>query len=762
MRIWHLFIIVTFPYHSFCQQVLTSEQISRLADAGKVYGYIKYFHPFLQYKNINWDSAFAANVEGIIRAKDKEEYATIMQHLLSSINDHLTSVIDIPKEDSTYQIQLTSHNIKDSILYIYLNDAAAYAPGHPDNVYDRVQLALQNITLVKGIIFDMRRPPQSKYITSVHPGTAVDWSTSYFQGDVSMPSYRSISYFSLYESFFKQTMHFTVNGSATKIVPLVFIVANEEQVPLLAIELQKKGLAAIVQEEGKVLQPGKSISFYIYDSVLIKMRVADAVNADGSLLVVNPDETYSSELNSSALSKAEGLINTEFNRSKRVIEYYQPISKHLSGFPSGNSYPSLGYRMLAAGKIFAVIDNYFPNKKIMDKEWEGSYRKSIPKFIIAQDSLQYMRAVAELYANINDSHGFISMGGEGFSLRLNPIIQGRGNFIPPVFTRVIENKVVIYDYYNDSICKVLGINKGDVIVSINGKDPINLIEQARKYQPASNKASQNFFLGSFLLFARQGQKVKLALKDSRGKIKNVNMPVLKEFNGNFSSDDYATRMYLLHEKPTFKLITNEIGYADLTSPLQQKDIDSMFRIFKNTNSLIFDMRGYPHYAASDFITHLAKKKNVVSARFLTSTPSSPNVKDFNNFESFIDIVETHTASQHINFGNIQWTYQGKIVMLYNEIAQSAAEHNGLVLKAICGATFIGSHTAGANGALVNFNIPGNISLWFSGENVSYPDGTPLQRTGLKPDIFVKPTIKGIQAGKDEVLDRAIKYLQTGQ
>jgi hypothetical protein len=34
----------------------------------------------------------------------------------------------------------------------------------------------------------------------------------------------------------------------------------------------------------------------------------------------------------------------------------------------------------------------------------------------------------------------------------------------------------------------------------------------------------------------------------------------------------------------------------------------------------------------------------------------------------------------------------------------------------------------------------------------------LQQIGLQPKIPVKPTIKGIRAGKDEVLEAAIKYL----
>ncbi|CAM3574699.1 hypothetical protein FLCH110379_11415 [Flavobacterium chungbukense] len=40
--------------------------------------------------------------------------------------------------------------------------------------------------------------------------------------------------------------------------------------------------------------------------------------------------------------------------------------------------------------------------------------------------------------------------------------------------------------------------------------------------------------------------------------------------------------------------------------------------------------------------------------------------------------------------------------------------------------------------------------------------TETQRIGIIPDIEIKPTIKGIQEGKDEVLDRALLFIETGK
>ena len=57
----------------FAQEVLTTEQVKRLADTGKVYGVIKYFHPWLQYETIIWGFVFAANMADIINSKNKEQ-----------------------------------------------------------------------------------------------------------------------------------------------------------------------------------------------------------------------------------------------------------------------------------------------------------------------------------------------------------------------------------------------------------------------------------------------------------------------------------------------------------------------------------------------------------------------------------------------------------------------------------------------------------------------------------------------------------------
>jgi C-terminal processing protease CtpA/Prc len=741
------------------QQTLTTEQINRLADAGKVYGYIKYFHPYLQYKTLNWDSVFAANVEGIIRAKNREEYAEAMQGMLSALNDDLTGVANMHKGNPSHQPKPTAWHIKDSLLYISINDAN-------DDSNGIVGQAFQNISKVKGVILDMRVTSDKKLDTQPPTGV-IDWSDPlFFKGDILLPSSRRPSYQGLYEAYFRQGKVSINKGTATKDVPLVFIVESDEQVPLRAMALQQKGAAAIIQPAGKELALGGGISFYIQDSVIVNMRVSEAVRADGSLAQIYPDATYSpTDSQDVPIHLAEQMITKGFKKYSNVSKAAPQALEQEMKRGNEKNYPSLGYRMLAAAKIFSAIDNFFPDKDLMDKDWEECYRSSISKFIAARDSVEYLRAIAELYANTSDSHGFITRG--PFNLELNPIIQGRGSFIPPVITDVIENKVVVSRIYDDTVCKRIGLREGDEIVSIDGQDPLKMIGAARKYQSASTKASQTFFVSKFILFGAKGQIKKLKVRNTDGKIRLVDMPSLRAYgSGDFFNDPYNMNIYCRHTKGYFRLLTKDIGYADLTSPMTAKDVDSMFEAFKNTKAIIFDDRGYPHFdAGKNFDWKLAKNQVGDNAIFAVSAPTSPNVKVIGwpqyNFK------ETFTESQNLTdwiktYSTGGWVYKGKIIMLINESAQSWGEHICLTMKALCNAFFIGSATSGTNGGLAAFTVPGNVTLWLSGGRVAWPDGTRTQRVGIKPDITVYPTIKGIQAGKDEVLDRAVRYINTGK
>jgi hypothetical protein len=70
-------------------------------------------------------------------------------------------------------------------------------------------------------------------------------------------------------------------------------------------------------------------------------------------------------------------------------------------------YPSLGYRLVAAFRIWSTMEYFHAYRSLYDEDWEGTLRRLLPKFVAARDSLEYALAVAEFVAHIADTHGFV-------------------------------------------------------------------------------------------------------------------------------------------------------------------------------------------------------------------------------------------------------------------------------------------------------------------------------------------------------------------
>jgi C-terminal processing protease CtpA/Prc len=163
-----------------------------------------------------------------------------------------------------------------------------------------------------------------------------------------------------------------------------------------------------------------------------------------------------------------------------------------------------------------------------------------------------------------------------------------------------------------------------------------------------------------------------------------------------------------------------------------------------TKGLIIDLRCYP----SDFIV------------FSLGEYLMPEPADFVKFsQTSYSNPGLFSYGTELKVGNTNSDYyKGKVVIIVNELTQSQAEYTTLALKKAPEATVIGSTTAGADGNVSEIILPGGIRTMISGIGVYYPNGKETQRVGIVPDIEVKPTIKGILEGRDELVEKAIELI----
>ena len=103
-------------------------------------------------------------------------------------------------------------------------------------------------------------------------------------------------------------------------------------------------------------------------------------------------------------------------------------------------------------------------------------------------------------------------------------------------------------------------------------------------------------------------------------------------------------------------------------------------------------------------------------------------------------------------------YEGKVVILVDELSQSSAEYTAMAFRSASGATVVGSTTAGADGNVSALALPGGLRTMISGIGVFYPDRRPTQRIGIVPEVQARPTIEGIRQRRDEVLEVALRRI----
>ena len=248
-----------------------------------------------------------------------------------------------------------------------------------------------------------------------------------------------------------------------------------------------------------------------------------------------------------------------------------------------------------------------------------------------------------------------------------------------------------------------------------------------------------------LLLGQKDSVVKLRVRGPEGQVREVSLPRSQ------SIVDPKLAAVLERTTPIVQVLPSGFGYVDLAR-LPGGEVDKMFETIKNTPAVIFDMRGYPKGTAWSIAPRLSEKKNVVGALFSRPILEAPSMSDTD-----YAAAPNYSFSQQIpeRKGDV---YRGKVVMLIDEGAISQAEHTCLFFESMTDVTFIGTPTAGANGDITYMVLPANLAVSFSGHDVRHADGRQLQRVGIQPTISVAPTIRGTMEGRDEILERAIKYL----
>lgn len=390
-------------------------------------------------------------------------------------------------------------------------------------------------------------------------------------------------------------------------------------------------------------------------------------------------------------------------------------------------YPNENMRLMALFRYWNAIQYFFAYKKEIGEDWEDVLEEFIPPMISAADGFDYNDVLREISVRIRDAHAaFI---GIYYHYRV-------GYHCSPMEVRYIENKTVVTRVFNEIMDPPGALQVGDVILRCRGEDINDYRESLRDYVNHSNEWTLQRNINDFVT---KGQTPQLTFQLLRnGNTLDVTVQGVSWSAYQIAQNNANNAM----EK--WKMLDNNIGYVNL-GRLIRDDVDTLMAEMINTQAIIFDVR----YQARGTIRYLTPYLH----------PGPTNIYSCKIFDKF----EPGTFEYYGPYGYVEEPrpdyYRGKVVILADERTQSHAELTVMGLSVSPDAVFIGHPTAGADGNAVIIALPGYVLTWFTGVGMYWPDGSDTQRVGIVPDIETKPTVAGIRQGRDELLEKAIHYIE---
>jgi hypothetical protein len=429
-------------------------------------------------------------------------------------------------------------------------------------------------------------------------------------------------------------------------------------------------------------------------------------------------------------------IVAQLNRiktAKRTTENYylnfapgigNPIFEHEDSYDK-MKYPDTGYRLLTLYRYWNIIQYCFPYKNLIKDDWNKVLRDLIPEFIKADNALQYHLTVLKMIEKVSDSHANI-WGSDSV------MWDYFGKYTAPCNITFIENKAVITQVFSRAD-STFPLKTGDIVEKVNSKNLDDIVKSKLPIYPASNYLTKLRNIAKDIL---RSNSESILVTYKRGgqlqtdSIKCINLEKFYSYSSN-------------SEKKSWKTLENNIGYI-YPGSIRNSELPDIMKRFKNDKGIIIDLRCYP----SEFIVFSL-------GAYLMPAPIKFVKFSATNF----DMPGLFHFTDALTVGNNNPDYfRGKVVIILNEMTQSQAEYTSMAFRKAPKAIVIGSTTAGADGNVSQFYLPGGISTMISGIGIYYPDGTETQRVGIVPDIEMKPTIKGIIEGRDELLEKAINII----
>jgi len=381
---------------------------------------------------------------------------------------------------------------------------------------------------------------------------------------------------------------------------------------------------------------------------------------------------------------------------------------------------SLAFRLGNIISTYNVFQHFYPYFDVVDVDWDTELEKALLRSYTDKTGKDHLITLQKLTATLRDGHINVSGG-------------IRETFVPPILWEWVEDKLIVSQIFDDEV----GLAVGDIITHINEKTAIEYFDEINSRISAGTKGWLDHKAKNSSLYGPEDSEINITVGGKKLSLKRT-----KEY--------FAEIRPFLPQRDSQRKISDDIFYLNLDN-IPMDDINELLPELKKYKSIICDMRGYPN-GNHRFIRHLLKSNDTTEAWMQVPKLVYPDQEDLVGYE------------EHNWKMNTKKPYLGdkQIIFITDGSAISYAESYMGYIEGYKLATIIGQPTAGTNGNVNSFELPGGFGIRWTGMKVVKHDGSQHHGIGVLPNIYVEKTIEGVKAGRDEFLEVAIDLAQKEQ
>jgi C-terminal processing protease CtpA/Prc len=403
------------------------------------------------------------------------------------------------------------------------------------------------------------------------------------------------------------------------------------------------------------------------------------------------------------------------------------VTPRPAGFqPSGNDRAT---RLAAVALAWNVFQHFYPYFGVVDTDWPGELRRALAQAAQDSDERAFLQTLRQMVAALRDGHGGVYA-----------MSAPDQTSYPECGWDWVEGQLVISGVTSKAEAVV---KPGDTVVEIDGKPASEVLAAHEALISGATPQWRRFrALATAAAGARDSELVLKVRHTSAGPKTRPDSDSPAEIVRVRRTLDMRAFTALREPRPTpIATIKPGVIYVDL-GRVSQKEYDDALPKLAEARGMVFDMRGYPSGISPQTIGHLIDQP-VTCAQWHVPVAYAPDRRNvaftFSNWP---------VQPEKPRFkANVAFLTDGRAIS-YAETYMGIIEHYKL-------GDIVGGPTAGTNGNVNPFALPGGYQVVWTGMKVLKHDGSQHHGVGIRPTVPVERTIRGIAEGRDEVLDRAV-------